>query len=224
MPKLLDLYSGAGGAAVGYYRAGFTDITGVDNRPQKNYPYKFVQADALEYIAKHGHEFDLIHASPPCQVHSVTASLSRITHLDLVPQTRAALIATGKPYIIENVPGAPLINPLMLCGTMFGLGVIRHRLFECSPVVWFPPSNCKHEGTCEPMFWADKKRSTKFHKFVIVAGKNFKKRTAEIAMQIDWMICAELSQAIPPAYTFWLGIEMLRLLSPPSGLAAQRTP
>ena len=128
-PKALDLYCKAGGTSMGLHRAGF-EVTGVDIEPQKRYPFEFVLGDALEYCAQHGHEFDLVVAGPPCQLYSVTASLSNGNHPDLVGPTREALIATGKPYIIENVPGSPLINPLVLCGTMFGLALIRHRLFE----------------------------------------------------------------------------------------------
>ncbi len=221
--KLLDLYSGAGGCSVGYYRAGFTDIVGVDFRHQPRYPFKFVCADALEYVAEHGHKFDLIHASPPCQVHSVTASLSNGKHLDLVPQTRAALIATGKPYIIENVPGAPLINPLMLCGTMFGLNVIRHRLFECNPVVWFPPTNCKHDGRATGNGGGSTSSPTRrgrvrswSHaggaKFITITGNDYLADEGRAAMAIDWMVKKELSQAIPPAFTEWLGRAMMELL------------
>jgi hypothetical protein len=133
-PRLLDMFCGAGGCSMGYLRAGF-EVTGVDLHPQPHYPFRFIQADAIAYCRKHGHEYDVIHASPPCQAYSITKNLktAKTSHPDLVAATRAALIRTRKPYVIENVPGSPLINPLMLCGSMFGLGVIRHRLFESSP-------------------------------------------------------------------------------------------
>jgi DNA (cytosine-5)-methyltransferase 1 len=119
---------------MGYARSGF-DVVGVDKNPQPNYPFPFVQADAVEYASEHGHEYDVIAASPPCQVHSDLAPLAAQGHVDLIPEARAALIATGLPYVIENVEGAPLINPLTLCGSMFGLSAAgrvlkRHRLFE----------------------------------------------------------------------------------------------
>jgi DNA (cytosine-5)-methyltransferase 1 len=146
-PRLLDLFCGAGGAGMGYHRAGF-DVVGVDIASQKNYPFEFIQGDALAYCAEHGHEFDAIHASPPCQAHSAMKTMYNAReHLDLVPQTREALRATGKPYVIENVPGAPLITPFILCGTMFDLGwedaeLRRHRLFESSTFMLTP--SCAH--------------------------------------------------------------------------------
>lgn len=102
MPKLLDLFSCAGGAGVGYRRAGF-EVTGVDIADQPRYPFEFIQADAIEYVLAHGHEYDVIHASPPCQVHSITANAHDNAHPDLLEPTRAALIEIGRPYIIENV-------------------------------------------------------------------------------------------------------------------------
>jgi len=211
MKRILDLFSGAGGAAMGYHRAGF-DVTGVDSAPQKRYPFRFVQSDALDYAREHGHEFDVIHASPPCQVYSVTAPLSSGNHPDLVAPTRDALLAVGRPFIIENVPGAPLLNPLMLCGTMFGLRVIRHRLFEIWPEpIWFPPATCRHDGKATSTkrlnghtkgFWSG-------HEYITVAGNSFLVADAKAAMDIDWMNRNELSQAIPPAYTEWIGRRIM---------------
>jgi DNA (cytosine-5)-methyltransferase 1 len=212
--KLLDLFSGAGGAAMGYYRAGFTEIVGVDIEPMKRYPFQFVQDDALEYLAgliESGDiaEFDLIHASPPCQVYSVTAHLSSGDHPNLVEPTRELLLAAGKPYVIENVPGAPLQNPLTLCGTMFGLRVIRHRLFECRPPIWFPPAACHH--------WSRIGENG----FVCAVGggsgnsNNYPAHSRRVgawqrAMGIDWMVKTELSQAIPPAYTEFIGRRIMQ--------------
>jgi DNA (cytosine-5)-methyltransferase 1 len=140
-PKLLDLFCCGGGAARGYQMAGF-HVTGVDIVPQPKYiGDDFHQGDALEFVALHGHEFDAIHASPPCQAFcSLKHMPNQCVHENLIPQTRAALIATGKPYVIENVPGAPLIDAITLCGTMFGLRtecgaeLRRHRRFETN---WF---------------------------------------------------------------------------------------
>lgn len=147
-PRLLDLFCGAGGGGYGYHLAGF-DIVGVDIVAQPRYPFAFVQADALEYVAAHGREFDAIHASPPCQkftalgrLHAANGYYAR--HVDLIAETRQALRRLGLPYVIENVPGAPLENPVMLCGSMFGLRVYRHRIFETS---WFQlaPSHVAHD-------------------------------------------------------------------------------
>ena len=138
--KLFDCFSGAGGKAMGYHRAGF-EVVGVDIAMQKNYPFEFHQADALEYLQEHGHEFDAIHASPPCQAYSVTYSLPNVgEYPELIEPIRELLISSGKPYVIENVPGAPLINPVELCGSMFGLNVIRHRRFETGRLSGFRPS------------------------------------------------------------------------------------
>lgn len=204
---------------MGYYRAGF-EVVGVDIEPQKRYPFEFHQGDAIEFILKYGKDFNVIAGSPPCQLYSVTASLSSSDHPDLIAPTREAMIKVNKPYVIENVPGAPLVNPIMLCGTMFGLRVIRHRLFECQPALWFPPASCCHWGKRAPIMWRDLKKSgyisgvsilDKFD-FMTVAGNSFRVDDAKIAMGIDWMIGKELSQAIPPAYTEWLGKELRKLL------------
>ena len=119
-PRLLDLFSGAGGAAMGYHRAGF-DVTGVDILPQKRYPFAFVQADALDYVERHGREFDAIHASPPCQAYSVTQNLpwARKDHPRLLEPVQAVLQSLGVPYVIENVEPAPVEDAITLCGSMF---------------------------------------------------------------------------------------------------------
>ena len=216
--RVLDLFCGAGGASVGYYRAFGPDceIVGVDIVSQPRYPFAFVQADALEYVAEHGGEFDFIHASPPCQVHSVTSPLARNGHLDLVATTRNALRKTGKPYVIENVPGAPLVSPLTLCGTMFGLRVIRHRLFEIWPEsIWFPPAACSHNGRATSANTANRRGGGKNPGFkdgfayITVSGHSFPAEDARRAMGIDWMTRDELAQAIPPSYTEWIGRQLL---------------
>ena len=162
MPRLLDLFCGAGGAAMGYYRAGFTDIVGVDIKPQPRYPFEFIQADALEYLAEHGHEFDAIHASPPCQGYSIMNNLpwnrDREYPLLILP-TLELLKQTGKPYVLENVMGARRgakgltkrgleehgLEAGWLCGTMFGLPFYRHRLFASS-FFWMQPGHPKHQN------------------------------------------------------------------------------
>lgn len=143
--RLLDLYCKAGGAGEGYHRAGF-EVVGVDIEPQKRYPHKFHQADAIEYLMEHYREFDAVHASPPCQGYCALKHLSTKEHVMLLPHTRDALDLTGLPYVIENTPGAPIRATMMLCGTMFGLKtpcgaeVQRHRYFETNwPLSCFVP-------------------------------------------------------------------------------------
>lgn len=213
--RALDLFCKAGGTGMGFYQAGF-EVVGVDIEHQPRYPFEFHQADWLDYLMAHYHEFDLIVAGPPCQKYGKTKSLTTKVYPDLVGPVRDALQWTGKPYIIENVLGAPLINPLMLCGTMFGLRVQRHRLFESSPVVWWPPTACHHIGKTAPMWWGDLVKAG--HKggsqlinfqYITVTGHNFLNSDASEAMGIDWMLNHELSQAIPPAFTRWLGSQFL---------------
>lgn len=201
-PECLDLFCGGGGATRGYQRAGYR-VTGVDLHAQPRYcGDAFVRGDALDYVARHGHRYDLIHASPPCQHYSATRSLHNNVHPDLVPATRAALQATGKPYVIENVVGAPLIDPLMLCGQMFGLSLYRHRLFECTFYLLAPPHPPHRERTtaCSTQRWGEKRHnpiaSVTGHAYLIDHGRR--------AMGIDWMVRRELSQAIPPAYTEYI--------------------
>lgn len=145
--KLLDLFCGAGGAAMGYSLAGFTEIVGVDIRPQKHYPFTFVQGNAFEYLASHGHEFDLIHASPPCQRYTRTSVVHRADHPDLLPVVLRILRAMRRPYVVENVPDAWRLMEasLVLCGTQFGLPIQRHRLFETYHRGIFPLRlSCNH--------------------------------------------------------------------------------
>jgi DNA (cytosine-5)-methyltransferase 1 len=202
-PKLLDLYSCAGGAARGYQLAGF-HVTGVDIVAQPRYiGDEFHQADAIEYVQAHGHEYDAIHASPPCQAYSKTQRIMGNEHPDLIAATRVALQATGKPYVIENVPGAPLLNPVTLVGSMFGLNTMRPRLFECSfdvPFMLAPPPAARHAKMGRPV--AD-------GEYIHVAGNFSNVDYARAVMGCDWMTRDELSQAIPPAYTAHIGKYLL---------------
>ena len=187
---------------MGYHRAGF-GVVGVDHLPQKHYPFEFHQADALEYVARHGHEYDAIHASPPCQKYSVTRSRHpHIRYPDLIASTRQALSRSGRPYVIENVRGAPLARSLMLCGAMFGLRVYRHRWFEAS-VLLFGIGHPRHKQACYPQH----RRGATEDDFITVTGDSGQ-RLASLAMGIDWMTGNELSQAIPPAYTEYLGTQL----------------
>ena len=193
-PRLLDLFCGAGGAAMGYHRAGF-EVVGVDIAPQKRYPFEFHQGDALEFIAAHGHEFDAIHASPPCQAYAnVTRWTGRQSdHPDLAGPTRGALDATGLPWVIENVVGAPIRPDIVLCGTQFRIPIIRHRWFELSfPYFGLMPA-CRHLGALP----------------FIHKGE----RAYADAMGCDWMTNREARQAIPPAFTEHVGRHLLNVVT-----------
>ncbi len=213
-PKLLDLFCGAGGAAVGYARAGF-EIVGVDIEPQPRYPFEFHRADALEFLATAGRDFDVIHASPPCQGYSSLRSIHRFrgkrAYPLLVETVLGALEATGLPYILENVPGANLPTHVTLCGSMFGLGaqcdgvwhqLRRHREFACS---WYflMPLRCRHVGRPVGVYG----NGGGHHCCTPGAMNGMTGRASERreAMGIDWMDRYALSQAIPPAYTEWIG-------------------
>ena len=214
--KLLDLFCGAGGASVGYHRAGF-EVVGVDNRPQLHYPFEFHQADALEFCAQHGQEFDVIHASPPCQRFTRIASLGRARnrtypeHKDWIASTRNVLVYLGRHYIIENVMGAPLNNPIVLCGASFGLHVYRHRQFESSILL----PQLKHVSHNDRTPSAGNGKSPKG--FISVCGSGGVRGMTSIqileywsfAMGINWMSRDELAQAIPPAYTEFIGKQLI---------------
>lgn len=215
-PRLLDLFCGAGGAAKGYHDAGF-EVVGVDIEDQRRYPYEFHEGHALEYLRKHGAEFDAVHASPPCQAHTSLRVLhNAIPHSDWIPATRNMLRRLGKPYVIENVEGAPLANPVTLCGTMFDLGcdgaeLQRHRLFECSFPVLQP--ECRHGRKPATIgiyggHVRNRKRRTEgnTHRGVY----DFTPEQGREAMGIDWMTLAELSQAVPPAYTRYIGSFLMQ--------------
>lgn len=195
MLRALDLFCCAGGASAGLAAAGF-DVTGVDVEPQPEYPFRFVQANALDFGVS---GFDLIWASPPCQ--AFTAYKRRPGHVaprdNLIPDTRAKLVASGIPYIIENVVGAPLLNPTMLCGSMFGLDVQRHRLFEASFQLYQP--KCDHSRWTARFPPATNRKNKR--KTVEVGVWRIPLETQRAAMGIDWMSVAKLSQAIPPAYS-----------------------
>jgi DNA (cytosine-5)-methyltransferase 1 len=208
-PRLLDLFCGAGGAAMGYHRAGFGEIVGVDIKPQPRYPFEFVQADALEYVLEYGHEFDAIHASPPCQFATMATRQWRADgreYPDLLEQTRRGLEAIGRPFVIENVPGAPLINPTILNGGMFRLKVRRTRLFETSfdmPLVLRPPEARAKFKMGRPVVEGDT---------ITPVGHFSNVSYAQQEMDIDWMGQADLAQAIPPAYTEYIGHALIQNL------------
>jgi DNA (cytosine-5)-methyltransferase 1 len=208
--RLLDLFCGAGGCARGYADAGF-EVTGVDIVPQPHYPYTFIQADALTYPLD---GFDVIHASPPCERFTMMLNHgigSRESHPDYIEVIRQRLQATGKPYIIENVPGAPVERMIMLCGAMFGLRVYRHRYFE-SNVLLFQPGHPRHLVKV-----AHASRIPRDGEFWSAVGCFGQKDDAQRAMGIDWMKTTgsrdtEIAQAIPPAYTRWIGEQLMAYL------------
>lgn len=216
-PRLLDLFCKAGGAGYGYHLAGF-EVVGVDHEPQKNCPFEIVVADAIDYGHEHAHEFDAIHASPPCQRYSVaTKSIKGLSqkHPDLIPATRWMLRNSCKPYVIENVVGAPLIDPITLCGSMFDLMVKRHRLFEVNFDVGELPA-CQHtkfsgEYPCGRSNQSTRagERSTVVHVYGH-GGSRGERELWSRAMGIDWMTMLEMAQAIPPAYTRWIGKRLIQ--------------
>ncbi len=227
-PKALDLFCCAGGAGMGLHRAGF-DVTGVDIRPQSRYPFPFIEGDAL---AQDLSGYDLVWASPPCQAHTSMKTMHNAKeHPDLIPATRAMLEAWGGVWIMENVVGAPLRNPVTLCGTMFGLGcqdaeLRRHRLFECSFAILAPP--CSHGQRASVMgVYGGHLRNRRRARTIGIYGEACRDSVRKIdkgdadfdvtqgreAMGIDWMTLAELCQAIPPAYSQFLATQALRVIA-----------
>lgn len=197
--RALDLFCGAGGASMGLHRAGF-EVVGVDFRPQPHYPFEFHQADALTFPLD---GFDFIWASPPCQ--AFTAYKRRPNHVapreNLIPETREKLRRFGAPHVIENVPSAPLEGGFTLCGSMFGLDVRRHREFEANFPVLTPP--CNHDNGARRFPAATNNKHLR--RTVEVGVWRIPLATQQAAMGIDWMELKELSQAIPPAYSEFIG-------------------
>jgi DNA (cytosine-5)-methyltransferase 1 len=198
---------------MGYHRAGF-EVVGVDIKPQPHYPFEFIQADALHLIRQWSRSWPdgswAIHASPPCQLFTAfqhSQPKRRNNHLDLITPTRPLLAATGLPWVIENVPGAPLLDPITLCGSMFGLGTAtaylpRHRIFEAS----FPLAAgwCQHPDKPSCMVAGHGKDGYR--------GDGLNAADARAALGIDWMNRDEMAQAIPPVYTEWIGRQLVAAL------------
>lgn len=231
-PRCLDLFCGAGGMAVGLHAAGF-EVIGVDIEPQPRYPFEFHQGDALDVLRRlldgeawHGYRLrpfvgtrdnkriEAAHASPPCQAYSDLQKQSKIAYEDFIGCVRPLLGWTGLAYTIENVEGAPLIDPIVLCGTMFpGLRVIRHRLFE-SNVPLAAPAHPKH-----PLVFTHDKRKAHYGKldqnasFVqVTGGGNCTVANKRAAMGVPWMTGAEANEAIPPVYGEYVGRQIMEHL------------
>lgn len=229
-PRILDLFSGAGGSAVGYHRAGF-DVVGVDINPQPNYPFEFVQADALSILRgmrdyptfsgemwRPGY-FAAIHASPPCTDHTELWSAHReggtgwmlAATLDLIQEI-------GLPYVVENVPGAPMPGAFTLCGRSLGLGALRrHRRFVSSHFMLVPPCGCAGQPTPIGVYGdlrANDRAVTRNQSGRVWMRAGIE--TARDLMGCPWMTGPELSQAIPPAYTELIGTQLLASLAVPA--------
>lgn len=219
-PRLLDLFCCAGGAAVGYHRAGF-EVVGVDIASQPHYPFHVFQEDALDWLCFYvenwewPHDvmrFDAIHASPPCQHFTkYRNAVKDITerYEDVVGVVGNLLDATGLPYVIENVEGAPLDDPVTLCGSMFDLDVRRHRLFEAN----WPLAD--HEWGCRHGIWSRRFKSSTGRRpdsrlSIEVGSWDEPLERQKAAMGVDWQIdVRELSEAIPPAYTEFIGLQLM---------------
>ncbi|MEU8512516.1 SAM-dependent methyltransferase [Kitasatospora sp. NPDC048722] len=207
---------------MGYYIAGY-DVLGVDLADQPRYPFRFIQADAVAFIAEHGHRFDFVHASPPCQAQSLTWKINKRPHPRLIAPTRAALETTGRPWAIENVMEArdDLRDPVMLCGAAFGLRTYRHRLFEPGGgLTVAPPPHPEHTAPNAKMG-----RPVADHEFMHVVGNfsNVPLARSEAVMGMPWATRDGLREAIPPAYTRHIGRQAaahLRQHAGPGALAA----
>lgn len=210
--QLLDMYCGEGGASEGYRRAGY-QVTGVDIKPQPRYPseFKFVQADALDYLAEADlGEFDLIHTSPPCQARSrASLAATRDSHPSLIGRTRKLLIASGKPWVIENVAmpakGSEGLRPdLKLCACMFGLppALRRERWFEISPQIFHMQQPCSHTGPSVSI----NRRGGRYNGPGPMHNRYIPLEECARMMDIDWMSQRGLGEAIPPAYTEYIGM------------------
>jgi DNA (cytosine-5)-methyltransferase 1 len=219
-PRLLDVFCGAGGCSKGYIDAGF-EVVGVDAVPMPRYPFKFVQADALAVLAGlvegvNPADFDVIHASPVCKGYTDCNLSPKERYLKQIGEVREHLIKIGKPYVIENVMGAKkdLQANLLLCASMFGLPMERHRLFEIGNVDTFilPPAPCNHKiahiSVVGHSVWDSRLEGTR--------RKDGRRRPDSVplaigreAMGISWMGIEELAQAIPPVYTEHIGRQLM---------------
>lgn len=209
---ILDLCCKQGAASMGYWLAGF-NVVGIDREPQPRYPFPFIQADLRDVDPQWlGQNFDAAAGSPPCWKHSDLAHRTGRDYEDFIPETRALFQASGLPYVMENVEGAPLITPLTLCGTMFDLRVSRHRGFESNLLLTAPrPCPPRH-----PLHYTVDKRKAHYGQLdewtdfvVVTGGGNTTRGAASNAMGgLDWMTKDGMNQAVPPAYTEWIGRQL----------------
>jgi DNA (cytosine-5)-methyltransferase 1 len=212
-PRIIDLYCGAGGAAMGYHLAGF-DVIGMDIKPQPHYPFPFIRGDAMSLNSSALMGAAFIHASPPCQAFTAAQPIQGNDHPDLLTPTRERLLDMGIPFVLENVPGAPMRRDVELCGSMFDLELQRHRWFEFDPphLLLTPP--CRHvwaAGSPVGVYGHTGGRATRSgHRRS--GNHGWLKADWERAMGIDWMSRDELAQAVPPAYTRWIGSRLMREL------------
>lgn len=216
---MLDLYCGGGGCSMGYYQAGF-DVRGVDHKPQPDYPFKFILMDAIKYLQRYGKYFDVFHASPPCQKYSCSTAPFRKKgkkYADLVDITRKELLKFNKPFIIENVPGSGIKNDIVLSGHMFGLKILKKRHFELGNFFMLQPGIIKPNGTVNN---GDFAQVVGKGQLKVTGGKQVKfnkgnvLKTWQYAMGIDWITNTNsLSQAIPPAYTEYIGKLLIEYLN-----------
>ena len=221
-PRVLDLFCHRGGMAMGYHLAGF-DVVGVDLDAScaEEYPFTFVHGDAIEYLLAHGHEYDIVHGSPPCQAYTPLNAYNHKIYPDLIAPTRTAMQAIGRPYVIENVEAArpEMVNPVMLCGPMFGLRMYRHRLFEASfPLA--PPPHLAHVARCSRNGYLP----TPERPFMTITGGRHSKawqRAAAEAMGTPWITTIRgVCEAIPPAYAKHIGQAALAMLAQAPEVAA----
>lgn len=228
-PKLLDLYCGEGGCSMGYHLAGF-DVTGVDIVKMDRYPFEFVRASALSLPLSYLAQFDVIAASPPCKVHTAMKMFSSSHHKDLVPATRSLLNFSGKPWVMENVPGAPMIDPITLCGSMFGLFVRRHRLFESNVALTQPTCRHAEQKAASPGFKVLQYHSgsPREHTSSVVSvygrGNGYGEGETELwrkVMDMPWASKDGLAQAIPPAYTKFIGSQLMAHIGADPALMAR---
>ncbi|MGP3738006.1 SAM-dependent methyltransferase (plasmid) [Streptomyces sp. GDS52] len=208
--RVLDVYCCQGGASMGYHLAGF-DVVGVDLHPQPRYPFAFHQGDAVAYIRAHGHEFDLIVGSPPCQRYSNAQRIQGREHPDLIGPTREAMEATGRPWVIENVEdaGPEMRDPITLCGASFGLRTYRHRLFESS----FPLAVPHHPRHLHPTVKMGRplREGDWYHAVGNFSNVPYVRRD----MRVGWMSRDGIRECIPPAYTEFVGRQAVdRILAP----------
>jgi DNA (cytosine-5)-methyltransferase 1 len=203
-PKLLDLFCGAGGASRGYIDAGF-DVMGIDHVPQPYYPRDSMGCIVADFRcfepAWIAEQFTVVHASPPCQAFSPVRNMTGKQYDDLITETRNLCQATGLPYVIENVPWAPLENAFQLCGDCVGLPIVRHRIFE-SNIRIVPPPCYGHTAARSHLSFLDTKESA-----------------YRDAMECDWMSVEASRQAIPPRYTRWIGERLLKVIHDGKNLA-----